>query len=219
MSDVRLVCFDWGGVLLRIGRTWAEGCAAAGLPVRVGSDDPEAKERRRAVSSRYQVGAIDTPTFLDELGHAVRGAYTADELRRIHDAWLIREYDGIGRLVERLNGVPGVATALLSNTNAAHWARHLPAADGAPPAFPTPGRLTHRHASHLLGVAKPSREIYLALEASTGCRGSEILFFDDLAENIEAARAVGWRAVAIDHTRETSPQIERALEEHGVALA
>ncbi len=39
MSDmlekrIRLVCFDLGGVVIRICRTWAEGCAAAGLEVR-----------------------------------------------------------------------------------------------------------------------------------------------------------------------------------------
>jgi len=34
-SGIRMVCFDLGGVLIKHCRTWREGCAAAGLRLRV----------------------------------------------------------------------------------------------------------------------------------------------------------------------------------------
>ena len=212
---IRLVCFDWGGVLLRHHRAWKDGCAAAGLPVRSGSDTPQAAVRRRAASSEFQVGRVAEGEFFERLRAAVDGTYTIEELRRIHDAWLIDEYPGVEDVVRRLASTPGVQTALLSNTNEAHWRRHLPT-HGRAADFPTPGLLSHRHASHLLGLAKPGQEIYRAFERTVGYRGPEILFFDDLAENVESARAVGWRAEVIDHEGEPARQIAKILCSYGV---
>ncbi len=214
-SGIRLVCFDWGGVLLRHHRAWKDGCAAAGLPVRGGSDTPQATVRRRAASLDFQIGRIGEGEFFQRLRGAVDGAYSIDELRRIHDAWLIDEYPGVDAVVRRLAGTPGVETALLSNTNEAHWRRHMPH-HGRPADFPTPGLLTHRHASHLLGLAKPGEEIYRAFERIVGYGGREILFFDDLAENVDAARRVGWRAEVIDHEGEPARQIADGLISYGV---
>ena len=44
MSQVRIVCFDWGGVILRHCRSWQEGCAAAGLPVHPEVLTPEPRD-------------------------------------------------------------------------------------------------------------------------------------------------------------------------------
>ncbi len=213
---VRMVCFDWGGVILRICRSWAEGCAAAGLPVRGESGLPELKIRRRAVAERYQRGELSTDAFLVELGRVVGGVYSREELTRIHDAFLIEEYPGVDRVVDRLLGTPGVQTGMLSNTNEMHWRRQQAAPVGWVKHFPTASRLAHRHASHLLGHAKPGHEIYREFERLTGFRGPEVLFFDDLEENIAAARTVGWRAERIDHTGDTAGQMIGFLERHGV---
>lgn len=50
-----------------------------------------------------------------------------------------------------------------------------------------------------LGYVKPEREIYLKAEGIVGATGSDILFFDDRIENVEAARHCGWQAI---HYRE-----------------
>lgn len=44
-------------------------------------------------------------------------------------------------------------------------------------------------------VVKPAREIYEILLRELGLAGEEVLFFDDVEENVEAARALGIRAV------------------------
>jgi glucose-1-phosphatase len=219
MSKVGLVCFDWGGVILRICRNWAEGCAAAGLEVREGLDDPALISARREVGRRYQAGEIDCGTFDRELAAAMGGRYSPEEVRRVHDAWLIEEYPGVAEVVARLVQTPGVETGVLSNTNAGHWRRHMPGANGSAPHFPTIGRLKHRHASHLLGAAKPDEVIYRLFEEQSGFDGDAVLFFDDLAENVETARSIGWRAERIDPAGDTAAQIAGHLGRYGVFRA
>ncbi|MBX3363629.1 MAG: HAD-IA family hydrolase [Phycisphaeraceae bacterium] len=212
----RLICFDWGGVILRICRSWEEGCAAAGLPVRPGSETPEARALRREWAARYQIGALTCDEFFVGASQAIDGLYTPDEIRRIHDAWLIAEYPGVADIIETLASKPDVETGLLSNTNQRHWLRHLPRSRGDRPDFPAIGMLGHRHASHILGCAKPGIAIYQAFEQATGAAPHEILFFDDLQENVLSARACGWRAEQIDHTGDTAEQIRQYLFSHGV---
>lgn len=215
-DGIRIVCFDWGGVIVRIVRTWAEGCDRAGLEVRGGSATAEWAARRKPVANAYQEGRLTCEEFRARLSESMDGLYSPDEIARIHDAWLIEEYRGIDRVIEMLLGARHVETALLSNTNHGHWARQAPSAEKSIPHFPSAGRLKHKHASHLLGLAKPGVEIYRAFEKATGVSGPQILFFDDLADNIEAARSVGWRAEQIDHLGDTASQIERHLRAHGV---
>jgi putative hydrolase of the HAD superfamily len=45
-----------------------------------------------------------------------------------------------------------------------------------------------------IGRTKPDPGFYAAVEASLGYGGQRILFFDDDAQNVEAARRRGWRA-------------------------
>ncbi len=217
---MRLVCFDWGGVILRHCRSWAQGCAAAGLDVRPGIDAPDLVAARRAVTRAFQIGEMTPDDFFPSFERACAGLYSRAELVCLHHAWLLDEYPGMQDVVATLTATPGVETALLSNTNHAHWVRHLPGPGGARPDYPTAGLLRHRHASHLLGLAKPQAEIYHAFEERVGYRGEEILFFDDLAENIEIAQSLGWRCVLVDPlTQTTAPQISGALAAHGVMPA
>ena len=214
-STPRLVAFDWGGVILRHCRSWSEGCAAAGLPHYDDIHTPEQIAARKNLHADFQRGICSPDEFLSRLATHAQGRYSVDELRQLHDRWLLDEYAGVGTLIDALHAA-GVETALLSNTNHLHWIRHLPIEEGGTGDYPTARKLMHRHASHLLGHAKPDAEIYAAFEAATGFAGPEILFFDDLAENCEAAAAFGWHTCRVDHTTETAPQITAALRAHRI---
>lgn len=205
----KIVCFDWGGVLLRICRGFEQGVRAAGLAWRGELAGGEMYDVRRGLARAYQVGEIDERVFFDGVSAATGGVYSPAEVAAIHDAWLLAEYAGVGALMDELNGLGAVETAILSNTNARHWARRERD-------FPTCGRARHGHASHLLRLAKPDAAIYAAFEGAVGARPSEIVFFDDLAENIAAARAAGWDGVHIDHTGDTAAQMRAALAARGV---
>jgi len=206
---IELVCFDWGGVILRICRGFAEGVAAAGLDLRPAADDADMYHVRRESSMRYQVGAIDEQAFFDEIAATMRGAYSAEEIALVHDAWLLGEYPGADALVRDLHAAGRVRTGMLSNTNARHWARRERD-------FPTAGTLHHQHASHEIGHAKPDGAIYDAFVREVGVRPASILFFDDLEENVAAARAAGWDAVRIDHEGDTAAQMRAELERRGL---
>jgi FMN phosphatase YigB (HAD superfamily) len=107
-------------------------------------------------------------------------------------------------------GAAGLVTACLSNTDPHHWE--------VLEAMPALQALRHRHASHLWGLAKPDEPIYRRLEAERGVRGDEILFFDDLAENIATARRLGWDAVLVEHASDPAAQVTVALRERGIRI-
>lgn len=219
---IRLVCFDLGGVLVRICRSFGEACRLAQLEVRGGIEGRVASRVRHEYSQRFSTGLIDEEGWAKELSRALNGLYTPAELRQVHYAWTRAEYEGALGLVCELE-LTGVATGCLSNTDQAHWTR-LVHHDGqralsGDPEYPSVHRLQHRHASHLLGLAKPDLEIFRAFERHTAVGAGEILFFDDLPENVRAARKAGWHSERIDPYNETVPQLRRWLSHYGVMRA
>lgn len=207
-KPIRCVAFDWGGVILKHHRCWADACAAAKIDVRAGHEAVELVLQRRELNRQFQTGKLSTAEFYPAMSKATADLYTPEEVRRVHDAWLTEEYPGVDALVHRLVSLPKIETALLSNTNECHWERMSE--------FRTAALLKHKHASHLLGHAKPSTEIYRAFERETGFKGTDILFFDDLPDNIVAAHSVGWHAELIDYTGDTASQLARHLTRYEV---
>lgn len=205
--SIRLVCFDLGGVVIRICRSWQEGCAEAGVPDRGIRALPAAHD---ALNADYQRGRIDVAAYTSGVSVMLDGAYTADEVRRVLDAWTIEGYGGIPELVDDLHA-QGLATAILSNTSHEHWMTF----DRYPAFLRVPVRL----ASHELGVLKPEAAAYRAVEEATGCAGAEILLVDDLAQNVAGARAVGWRAAQIDPSTDTASQVRAAVDAVGAIRA
>ena len=204
-KTIRLVCFDLGGVIIRICRTWLEACRRAGLPVRDGIEGVLQREieTRRELNVLHQTGRLDTPEYFQRVSATLNGLYSPDDIRAIHYAWLVDEYEGLTDVIDAIHDA-GLKTAALSNTNPEHWQRMQE--------FPSVMRLQHRFGSHELGFHKPDEAIYRALEENVNIRGSDILFFDDLQDNIDAARECGWNSVLIDHTSPTDVQIICALQ-------
>lgn len=199
-----MVVFDLGGVVVRICRTWAEACAAAGIPDR----DPDGTRLSPQVGDRkqflhaYETGRIDCETFFAGIARTTRDLYTVDEFRRIHDAWILDEYPGVAMLIDDLHAA-GIATGVLSNTNHRHWIQ-LTTGPHGPAKFPTAEKVQHLHASHLLQLAKPDPAIYHAFARTVGMSDnpSALLFFDDLIDNVAAARSAGWQSMQINHAGE-----------------
>ena len=85
-----VVCFDLGGVIVRIARDWNEGCALAGVDVRDPDRFHEAtiKAARRGLADRYQRGHIESAAFFEGVAANTAGLYTAAEVERVHHAWM-----------------------------------------------------------------------------------------------------------------------------------
>jgi FMN phosphatase YigB (HAD superfamily) len=226
-GGARVVCFDLGGVLVRICETWAEACARAALPVRnadyFASDAWH--EPRRHAGDRYQSGQLECASYFAELAALSDGPFSAAEIEQLHHAWTLEHYPGALDLVRALNARPGVVTACLSNTNHSHWVR-LVGADGNNE-YPAVVELHCQLASHLLGCAKPDPRIYqlayakfsdVAAAERSPLSPSDIVFFDDLPDNVRAARDAGWTAFRVDPSGDTVEQMRGLLASVGVAL-
>jgi FMN phosphatase YigB (HAD superfamily) len=216
----RIICFDLGGVIVRICRSWGEACARAGIEERSPErfNQPHLARARKDLVERYQTGAMDCGAFFDAVAGATDGLYSPRDVRRVHDAWIIEDYAGVQTLIERINALPHVTSACLSNTNHAHWAGMLGLSGGAGHRSPSVERLEIKGASQLLKTAKPGTMIYQRAEELFRAKGTEIVFFDDLEENIAAARGMGWYAHRIDHEGDTAGQITAALRGHGIEV-
>lgn len=210
-EPVACVVFDLGGVLVQIARSWAEAHTRAGFPPHPIASDAGFLARHGTLVDAMSVGRLEPDAYYVGVAEASGGAYTADEVRRIHHAWHWAEYPGVDTVIAAIEAA-GIATGALSNTSAPHWADLR----GPQSRYPTVARLQHAVASHLAGVLKPDPAIYRAFEVTSGQPASRVLFFDDLPENVEAARALGWRAERIDPTGDTAAQLSAALRRHGV---
>jgi HAD superfamily hydrolase (TIGR01509 family) len=206
--NTRLVCFDLGGVLVRICRSWEEARAAAGIPERpLPVADVHSTNAIRDLVHQHQIGRVCGEQFAVRYSTLINCVYSVDEVRSIHKAWLLGEYSGVVELIDQLH-CRGIETAALSNTNETHW-RQM--ADYA--AFQ---RLRYPLASHLLKLAKPDPAIYRAAEQHLSARGSSIVFFDDFEENVQAACDAGWNAHLIDPHGCPATQMQQILHANGM---
>lgn len=217
MRDARIVCFDLGGVIVRICRSWEEGCARAGVALR----DHERFMLGAHVSARsghtdaHQRGDLSIRDYCAAIARASASIYDEREIDLVHAAWIIGEYPGVRELIDELNASPGVRTACLSNTNAAHWDQML-GRDARGPVIPALACIAHPVASHHARLVKPDEEFYRYFERRLGASPESIIFFDDLEENVDAARRFGWDAHRVDPEGDTARQMRETLRGRGV---
>ncbi len=96
--------------------------------------------------------------------------------------WPARYFPGATRVLRELSGRHRLAC--LSNSNELHWARYNGFREHFDPAL----------SSHLLGVMKPDPRAFRLAVEQCGVPAGDILFFDDLPANVEAARTAGMQA-------------------------
>jgi len=207
--SIQLVCFDLGGVFLRLANGWADVLHRADVDPQTHARLLDSIDIFHEANHRYEVGQIDEQAFATHI--ADRTGLACDVILGIFDAILVEPYPGIDPLLNQLEHA-AVRTACLSNTNPTHW--H---------AVTTPGplqlplhRLDHCFASHLVGHRKPGPEIYRHLQKQTDTPADTIVFFDDSAENCDAAAALGWHAHRIDPTADPIAQVTSHLRRYGV---
>ena len=208
---IQLVVFDLGRVLVRICDDWLHACRVAGVTAPSGAIDAAAGARLHELVCRVEVGAFGHEAFCAEAGPVL--GLTPGDVSRLWDAYTLGPYPGAVELVDEIRAA-GVWTACLSNTNANHW--RLMCDPSRATYFPFE-RLTHAFASHLVRLRKPDAAIYRHVEEVTQVGGGEIVFFDDVAENVAAARERGWRAFRVEPGWENPvPKIRQWLGEEGV---
>ena len=212
-----LVCFDLGGVCVRLQPDWASACAAAGVAVTPTLSDAQARAALTHLVQQSTLGRVGPHAFFAQA--AALTGWTPADIRAISRAWLINPYPGIPELVTELVE-RGLSTACLSNTNAHHWQivtgesdGNSATLDGPDPQYAFLLRMNYRVASHRVGNMKPAPAIYQYLEDRAGLSGSQIVYFDDVPEFCAAARARGWQAHLIDARGDTAAQCRAVLRD------
>ncbi len=207
---VKVVCFDVGGVLIRITRNWCEAAKLAGVFIR--SDiPPEARLWDVPFFLAYEGGNIDDAQYIRELA-VYLGEVSEEEATRVHNHIMVEPLPRVEEIVAQLNG-QGYITACLSNTNEPHWTDMFESGR-----FSVMDLIQVRVASHRVGVPKPDPRVFDAFEREVGASGAEIVFFDDSAVNVEAALTRGWQAFLVDHTVTTYQQIAEGLRSVGIEI-
>lgn len=202
-APVDALLFDLGKVIIDIDfeRVWASWARGANCPVdkirtRIGSYEPYL---------RYECGAMSLEEYFAHLRGALGVDLTDAQLLAGWNAIFVGEIPGITKVLEAAKA--RFPLYLFSNTNSAHEARW--SVDYA-------HVLSHfkkLFVSSTIGLRKPDRAAFEHVVAEIGVPAERVLFFDDLAENVEGARAVGLQAVQVTGTHDVVAALKPYLPE------
>ncbi len=202
MTIIRAVVFDLGGVLLDI--DFDRALAAWQPASRLTLDELRATFTLDEAYRQHETGALPAAGYFDHLRR--RLSLEADDafLRAGWNALLIREIPATLTLIDRL--APERGCHVLSNTNATHLEQIELA---FPQLLPRFGQV---FASHQIGLRKPDARAFRHVTDAIGVAPEQVLFFDDLQANVDAARQSGLAAALV-----TSPvDVERELRRRGL---
>src|SRR5687768_5926632 len=115
-DEVKFVCFDLGGVLVKLATGWDDACSRAG--VSLSHHDSAAWERHRQLLAQYEAGEFDESGYVSRVPECLPGVAT-DDISRAFDAYLLGPYPGVEGLLLDLHA-NGLVTGCLSNTNDRH---------------------------------------------------------------------------------------------------
>jgi HAD superfamily hydrolase (TIGR01509 family) len=206
----RIVIFDLGNVLVHI--------QPEAFLQTLGIDTPENRRYYQSkvveIARQYERGEISTGqflTYLDQLFNAREGdnrglggkkKFTEEEFRNAMLSVIGQPVAGMEDFVRRIAQV--VPTGLLSNTNPLHFdfcMEHLSVLHFIPTHF----------LSYRLKSLKPNPGIYKQAAELLRLAPSDVFYIDDLPENVDAARGIGFIShlfVGPDELRERLSDVE-----------
>jgi len=194
--------FDVGGVLIDVdfGRVLAAWAPHSALP-------PDELRRRFGVDEpyrRHERGELSSEAYFAHLADTLQLAATPAQLEAGWNAIFGGEILATRRLLQQ--AARQLPCHLFSNTNACHAREWL---QRYPELVASVGRV---FLSHEMGLRKPERAAFAYVCDALELPPAAVLFFDDLAENVAAAREAGLQAV-----QAVAPaDVQAALREAGL---
>jgi putative hydrolase of the HAD superfamily len=195
-----VVLFDVGGVLVELGGV---ATLLGWLDHRLTIQQLWSHWLRSPSVRAFETGRIDERQFAAGVLAVLRLDVEPGRFIDSFARWPTALYPGVRAMIERIP--THYRLALLSNSNVLHWGRVLDD-------IGLRAMFEHRFASHLMGKIKPDAEAFEHVLASLDCQAPQVLFLDDNALNIEAARKLGMRAQLTCGAAEA----QRALEQAGI---
>jgi HAD superfamily hydrolase (TIGR01509 family) len=201
-GDADALLFDLGRVVLDIDFSRAVACWAghAGCT----TDDIVRRFARTEAYWHHETGRISDAAYFESLRASLGIALSDAQFLEGWNAIFVGEMPGIAPLLAR--AAKRLPLYVLSNTNNAHVEYFsVLHADVL-------GHFREVFLSSSIGFRKPDAAAYDHVVKAIGLPAGRILFFDDLADNVESARACGLKAVHV-----TSPgDVEGALAALGL---
>jgi FMN phosphatase YigB (HAD superfamily) len=194
--------FDLGRVVFDIDFSkaidcWANhaGCAPSDVAGRFSADE---------VLRQYESGKIGDAAYFAQLRAQLGVGISDAQLLEGWNAIFVGEIPGIAQLLER--AAARLPLYALSNTNPPHIAHFSNAYADVLSHF------RELYLSSTIGLLKPNAAAYDHVVEAIGVPASRVLFFDDLAENVDGARARGLNAVQV----KSSADVANALAALGI---
>jgi glucose-1-phosphatase len=153
---------------------------------------------------QHEMGQISDADYFATLRAALGIAISDDQFLEGWNAIFVGEMPGIAELLSR--AASHLPLYVFSNTNRPHVAHFSKSyADLL-------GHFRKLYLSSTIGLRKPDKAAFDHVVNAIGVPASRILFFDDLAENIEGARACGLQAIHV----KSSADVAGALTALGI---
>jgi FMN phosphatase YigB (HAD superfamily) len=180
MRNVTTLLFDLGGVLIELG-PFRQMLASSPL------DDGELRGAWVASSSvrRFESGQCSAQEFANGIVEEFRLSVTPAVFLKHFNGWPTGAFDDADSLLASLT--PHFQLACLSNTNHSHFQHVLNKQ-------PMMERFSHTFFSFEMGIMKPAADAFEHAIQVMQLNPENVLFFDDSAANIHAARATGMNA-------------------------
>jgi HAD superfamily hydrolase (TIGR01509 family) len=204
---VELLLFDLGNVIVRVSHSaMAEALAARSADPRF--QDPGrvlalAFDDREGLTVAFDEGRLTPDAFYRSVADRLALSLSFEEFAGCWNTGF-EENLGVTSLIRRLRR--RYRLMLLSNTNALHY-RHLESR------LPVLSLMERVFLSFELGMRKPDRALYERVITTAGVAPERILYIDDIAAYTRAADDLGMRSI----TFESTEQLARAMQEHGVS--
>jgi len=186
-GDADALLFDLGRVVLDIDFSKAIACWAGHA-----GREPSDIAARFIVDETFrhhETGKISDADFFQGVRHSLGVDLTDAQLLEGWNAIFAGEMPGMAPLLAR--AAKRLPLYVFSNTNNAH-AEYFSVIHAD-----VLGHFREIFLSSSIGLRKPDAEAYDHVVKSIGLPAGRIVFFDDLAENVESARARGLKAVHV----------------------
>ena len=191
-----IILFDLGNVLVRVDY--------GGFLRTLGFDHEmaarELYELLEEDSRAYEMGKVTAEEFLGVINAKLQRSYTFEEFRRAWVSILPSPVPGVSKLVERL--VSEYRLMLLSNTNELHF-RH------STESFPILRHFERCFLSYQVGALKPEPAIYQCVLKDVDVPPRQVLFIDDLEQNVQAGRNAGMVGVVFRGADSLQSELKR----------
>jgi glucose-1-phosphatase len=196
---VKLVLFDVGGVLIDLQTEQARRSLESEYGMTTAAYEGLARctyeKEPFSITEEATIGAAGSDEYIDAFRAACGRIVPASVIKQNRESIIGHERPPMIELVTVLS--KRVRVAAFTNTIEMHW-KKLQNRDR----FSFPAIVEQTLASHLIGVAKPTKAAYQEVTRRLEIEPAEVLFIDDSGINVSAAIECGMRGIVYNSYRD-----------------